>query len=137
MTDKMNIAVIFGGRSVEHDVSIISGFQAYEAMDRSKYNPIPVYIARDNVWYIGEAMTDISFFRREHPPLNDLRAVLPAPDAANAKLRLIELLSGAFRKPLITTLDCIIPVTHGTFGEDGCLQGLLEMGNIPYAGSDV
>jgi D-alanine-D-alanine ligase len=122
---------------VEHEVSVITGYQAFEAIDKSRYDAIPVYIARDNVWYVGEELASIAFFRQEHPPLDRLTRVFPCPDAASGKLRLLETRSGWSGKRKILTLDCIIPATHGTFGEDGCLQGLLEMAGVPYAGSGV
>ncbi len=138
MPTKPQLGIIFGGRSVEHEVSILTGYQAIEAVDRSKYNLTPVYIARDNVWYIGDKLADVSFFRQEHPPLNQLIRVFPAPDAARGKLTLIEASPGGLlKRPQTNELDIVIPATHGTFVEDGCLQGILEMANVPYAGSDV
>lgn len=137
MSDKINVGLIFGGRSVEHEVSIITAYQAFEALDKSRYLVTPVYLARDNVWYIGKLLDDISFFRAEHPSLQQLTRVFPAPDAARGKLNLIETKPSALRKPRIVELDCVIPATHGTFGEDGCLQGLLELAGVPYAGSNV
>jgi len=134
---KPNVAVIFGGRSVEHEVSVITGYQALEALDRNRWCLAPVYIARDNVWYIGDQLESISFFRQEHPPLGDLTRVLPCPDAARGKLVLMEAHPGALRRPKSVVIDCVIPATHGTYGEDGRLQGLLEMAGIPYAGSGV
>jgi D-alanine-D-alanine ligase len=135
---KKHLGIIFGGRSVEHEVSILTGHQALEAVDRDKYDITPIYIARDNVWYIGKEIADIAFFRQDHPPLNQLMRVYPAPDAARGKLRLIEAApSGLLKRSQIVELDVVIPATHGTFVEDGCLQGILEMANVPYAGSNV
>jgi len=137
MSDKINVGIIFGGRSVEHEVSIITGYQAIRALDKSKYHVTPVYLARDNVWYTGKLLEDISFFRTEDPSMQQLTRVFPAPDAARGKLNLTEGKSSTLRKQRITELDCVIPATHGTFGEDGCLQGLLEFAGVPYAGSNV
>lgn len=137
MTEKMVVGIIFGGRSVEHEVSILTGYQALEALDKDQFAPVPVYLARDNVWYVGKYLKDISFFRMEHIQLERLTRVLPAPDASRGKLRLIEAAPPVLRKAKTVQLDCVIPATHGTFGEDGCLQGILEMTGIPYAGSDV
>ncbi|NQU06332.1 MAG: D-alanine--D-alanine ligase [Calditrichaeota bacterium] len=137
MKDKIKIGMIFGGRSVEHEVSVITAYQALKALNRQKYEPIPIYVARDNVWYIGQKLTDISFFRTEHPSMQQLTKVFPCPDASRGKLNLVETKSSGFRKPRIIEIDCVIPATHGTFGEDGCLQGLLEYAGVPYAGSDV
>ena len=133
----INLGLIFGGRSVEHEVSIITAYQALGALDKRKYRVTPVYLARDNVWYIGSGLEDISFFRVEQPQIGKLTRVLPCPDAARGKLRLVEASPSGLRKPRITELDLVIPATHGTFGEDGCLQGMLEMAGVPYAGSGV
>jgi len=134
---RLRLGVVFGGRSVEHEVSVVTGYQVIEAADRAKYDVIPVYIGRDNVWYIGEPLDSISFFRQEQPPLNRLMRVLPAPDASTGKLQLLEAETGLLRKPKCTTLDVVLPATHGTFGEDGSLQGLLDMAGVPYTGSNV
>lgn len=133
----ITVGIIFGGRSVEHEVSIITGYQALGAIDRERYRPVPVYLARDNVWYVGEFLQTIDFFRREHPPLERLTRVLPCPDPAQGKLVLRPTRSTLFARSAEIILDCVLPATHGTYGEDGCLQGLLEMSGVPYAGSDV
>ncbi|MBM3329409.1 MAG: D-alanine--D-alanine ligase [Calditrichaeota bacterium] len=135
--NRITLAILFGGRSVEHEVSIITGFQALEAARRENYDLLPVYLGRDNVWYVGEAMADIAFFRVDHPALSRLTQVLPAPDATVGKLRLIEAHAPTLRARRVWTIDCVLPATHGTFGEDGSLQGLLDMAGVPYAGSDV
>jgi len=137
MPDKITLGVIFGGRSVEHEVSILTGHQILNAIDRSKYNVQPVYIARDNIWYIGREVDNLNFFRRENPSLNQLTRIYPCPDPMRGKLRLIETGSRAFRKPQVVEIDCVIPATHGTFVEDGALQGILEMAGVPFAGSNV
>ena len=80
MPDKIRIGLIFGGRSVEHEVSVITAYQALKALNRLKYEPVPIYIARDNVWYIGQKLSDISFLRNEHPSMQQLTRVFPSPD---------------------------------------------------------
>jgi len=134
---RLRLGIIFGGRSVEHEVSVVTGYQVIEAADRAKYDVTPIYIGRDNVWYIGEPLNNISFFRQDHPPLNSLMRVFPAPDAATGKLLLIETESGLLKKPKTVTVDVVLPATHGTFVEDGSLQGLLDMAGVPYAASNV
>jgi len=135
--NRLRLGVIFGGRSVEHEVSVVTGYQVMEAADHARYDVKPVYIGRDNVWYVGEPLDNITFFRQDHPPLNQLTRVFPAPDAATGKLLLIETESGLLKKPKTVALDAVIPATHGTFVEDGSLQGLLDMAGVPYAGSNV
>ena len=137
MPDKTTLGIIFGGRSVEHEVSVLSGNQALHAADRSKYNVQPIYLDRDNIWYIGEKLEDINFFRRPNPPMNELTRVYPSPDPIRGKLRLTEASPRALRKAKVFEIDCVLPVTHGTFVEDGALQGLLELSGVPFAGSGV
>lgn len=137
MPDKITLGIIFGGRSVEHEVSVLSGSQALHAADRSKYNVQPIYLDRDNIWYIGDDLENIEFFRRKNPPLNQLTRVFPSPDPMRGKLRLTEAAPRPLRKAKVVEIDCVLPVTHGTFVEDGALQGLLELSGVPFAGSGV
>ncbi len=137
MPDKITLGIIFGGRSVEHEVSILSGNQALNAADSNKYNIQPIYLDRDNIWYIGEQLEDIGFFRQKNPPMNQLTRVVASPDPMRGKLRLTEATPRVFRKANVVEIDCVLPVTHGTFVEDGALQGLLELSGVPFAGSGV
>ncbi len=135
---------MFGGRSVEHDVSIITGLQACEQLDQ-RHQPIPIYIDRDGAWFTGPSLRRIETYRAEtldaEPVVLDLGAgVLRAEPTAAAPPRRRGLFGGggADATPTPATvehqLDVIIPATHGTQGEDGCLQGALELADIPYAG---
>ncbi|MBM3326282.1 MAG: D-alanine--D-alanine ligase [Calditrichaeota bacterium] len=137
MSSKSTLAILFGGRSVEHEVSILTGYQVIEAADINKYDIRPVYLSRDNVWFTGRQLASLDFFRQDVPPLNQLSRVYPAPDAARGKLALIECEPPALRRAKVWTIDCVLPATHGAFVEDGCLQGLLELANVPYVGSNV
>jgi D-alanine-D-alanine ligase len=133
MINKKKIAVFFGGRSPEHDVSVITGLQVLQALDVTLYDPIAVYIALDGKWYIGEGLNKRENF---------------IPDAA-AKSKLTEVtidISGERGGRLIpksqpflgqakpVSFDAAIPAFHGLYGEDGNIQGLFELANIPYAG---
>jgi D-alanine-D-alanine ligase len=136
---------VFGGRSVEHDVSIITGLQACEQLDQ-RHQPVPIYIDRDGRWFTGPSLRRIETYRAEtldaEPVVLDLGAGLlrSAPAAAPAPPRRRGLFgaggSEATAAPSAAEhrLDVIIPATHGTQGEDGCLQGALELADIPYAG---
>jgi len=137
------IAVVFGGRSVEHDVSILSGLQLIEAMDPTRYQALPVYVAADGQWWTGDALLD----RRNYPlDVAKLAATKQAPLAVSLDLgwagagrpRLLALEKGFFglREKHIS-FDLVIPAIHGSNGEDGSLQGLLEFANIPYSGCRV
>ncbi len=132
---KTRVAVLFGGHSVEHEVSIISGIQALQALDAEKYEAFPLYIAKDNTWYVGENLRRVDSFRDMHACLAAATRVVPVADGTTV---------GLWRHPAkkfgnncVAIFDVAIPVVHGTNVEDGTLMGMLEMLNIPYAACDV
>jgi len=132
---KIRVAVIFGGESVEHEISIISALQAIENFDIEKYEVIPVYIAKNNEWYVGNVLKDIKNY-------TDLDFIVK--NAKRVKLItnkhryfLYEYPFKAFAKKPIAEFDVAFPIVHGTNVEDGILQGLLEANRIPYAGPKV
>lgn len=132
---KTKVAVLFGGRSVEHEVSIISGLQAFAALDRNKYDPIPVYITKDNRFYTGEHMGNIDSYKKLDACLAAAVRVLLVP--ANGGVELIRYPGKRFGNNVVGSFEVAIPVVHGTNVEDGTLMGLLEMLGVPYAGCDV
>lgn len=133
---KIKVGVFFGGVSVEHEVSVISALQAINAMDRDQYEPIPIYISKDRKWYTGEQLLEIENYKN----LSDLlkqsqRIIITTNDSGRP---IIEKHSvGMFGKRFVSELDVAFPVIHGTYGEDGILQGFLELNDIPYVGCDV
>ena len=137
---KMNIAVFFGSRSCEHDVSIVSALQCIEATKAAGFNVTPVYISRDGLWYTGEPLENIETFREFNPMTKGItRLTLDVTANAGDLWAWPPQRAGLFAKvpaPLCH-IDCVIPVFHGWHGEDGTIQGLLEMANIPYASSGV
>lgn len=137
---KMNIAVFFGSRSCEHDVSIVSALQCIEATKAAGFNVTPVYISRDGLWYTGEPLENIETFREFNPMTKGItRVTLDVTANAGDLWAWPPQRAGLFAKvpaPLCH-IDCVIPVFHGWHGEDGTIQGLLEMANIPYASSGV
>ena len=127
---------MFGGRSVEHDVSIITGLQACEVLD-ARHEPVPLYIDRDGRWFAGEPLRDIDTYRAAGGV--DAEAVVF--DIGSGLLRSQPVAQrrgmfgrGAGASPEGQRLDVVIPATHGTQGEDGCLQGALELADVPYGG---
>ncbi len=134
---KIKVGVIFGGKSVEHEVSIISGLQAFHAIDRTMYDVIPVYIAKDGIWYTGEKLADIENFKRMDELLASCQKALISANADEHALFAYPKAFSFFGKPLLDKIDVAFPVMHGTHGEDGSLQGLFELMNIPYVGCDV
>jgi len=136
MTGKKVIAVVFGGRSVEHDVSVLTGLQFLEALDPTKYEGLPVYIDPLGQWWTGEAL----FSRKRYPLLvgtnKDLTQVsLDLATPANGQPRFLAFQKGLMgKKRTEIPFDLIVPAIHGSNGEDGTLQGLLEFADVPFSG---
>lgn len=133
---KTTVGIIYGGRSVEHEVSIISALQAAHALDQDKYQAVLVYISKQGQWYVGQELWDLDNYRNLTALLEKCRKVTFSPNYNQFKL-LYEFQGGLFKKPEEELLDIAFPVIHGTHGEDGCLQGLLELSGIPYIGAGV
>ena len=130
---KLNCLVLFGGESVEHEISVLTAHQAIENLDKDKYEIIPVYISKNSEFYTGELLKDLANFGN----LDELCAKC-------TKIVFYQKDGQAYFKALKTSLfdksetriDVALPCVHGTNGEDGVLQGLLQMYHIPYAGCD-
>lgn len=129
---KTNIAVFFGGRSTEHEISVISANQAMAAMDSDKYNVIPVYITKDGRWFTGEVLTDVKNYRNTAELLKQCTQVYMRPIYGDYNLYKAE--RKMFGSDVFAKLDAVIPVLHGSNGEDGIFEGVLETIGIPYAG---
>ena len=138
---KIQLGVIFGSRSCEHEVSIISGVQLARSADRNKYDVWPIYIAKDGRWYTGEKLLDIHTYTPFDPYGKGITRVTLDLTAGSGALISYEQEKGLFAKGVmpvtVAKLDCVIPVMHGLHGEDGTLQGLLELANIPYSSTGV
>ena len=130
---KIKVGVIFGGETVEHEVSIITAVQAMEHMNQEKYDIIPIYISKDRYWYTGKMLMDIDVYRN----FDDLKryATKCVMVKKNGEF-FLQKTTGLFRKD-ITTLDVVFPIVHGNNVEDGTLQGYIETVGIPYVGSRV
>ena len=138
--NKMNIAVLFGSRSCEHDVSIISAMQLMEAAKTAGFTVTPIYISRDGMWYTGDALFNVETFREFNPMGKGITRInLDVSANAGDVWAWPPQRAGLFAKvpAPIAHIDCAIPVFHGLHGEDGSIQGLFEMANIPYASSGV
>ncbi len=135
---KKQVVVLFGGVSTEHEVSIISGIQVLNALDKDKYDVIPVYITKEGRWVKGdERFFDVSIFRNFDRSIKNKDYAFITPDTAINYL--VEPPSTyTFFKPLVKEeIDVVFPVFHGRFGEDGSIQGLLEVSNLAYVGCGV
>lgn len=132
-TTKKRVAVFFGGRSPEHDVSVVSGLQAMNAIDQTRYAPFPVYIAPDGEWLVGDILRDRANYMLD---ANALKQVTPVTldVAGGRKGMLMPKKSGLFGGAKPIEFDVAFPVFHGLIGEDGNIQGLFELANIPYTG---
>jgi D-alanine-D-alanine ligase len=123
---RLRVGVLFGGRSGEHEVSLASAASVIRGMDLDKYEPVPIGITKDGHWLIGEGagklLPDV---------LKNGRRVMLTADPTEAALIPLDRGAGAQR------FDVIFPVMHGTFGEDGTIQGMLELSELPFVGAGV
>ncbi|MCY4073218.1 MAG: D-alanine--D-alanine ligase [Chloroflexi bacterium] len=128
------MAVIFGGRSVEHDVSIVTGHQIMGAFPEDLYEVVPVYISRDGAWFTGDPLLDLDKYADKGLlQLEGVASCLLSPDTRHHGL-IVNPLAGRFSKSDVKRIDVAFPALHGTHGEDGSLQGLLELADLPYVG---
>ena len=130
MTMRRRIAVLFGGRSAEHDVSILSASNVVKAIDASKYEIVPIGISRNGRWFLAELGDDGSL-PRAVPDSGTEISLLPG---GNGRLLALPKNGTAHELPRI---DVLFPVLHGPFGEDGSVQGLAEVAGVPFVGSGV
>jgi len=116
----VRVGVLYGGRSGEHEVSVVSAASVFRHLDRSRYDPVPIRIARDGRWVLGavEPTALSAADVREEPAGGALQPAEPTAAVTGG-------------------IDVVFPVLHGTYGEDGTVQGLLELADVPYVGSGV
>ncbi len=132
---KIRLGVIFGGKSVEHEISVITAMQVIAAVDRARYSVTPIYIAKDGSWYSGQGMEQVEHFAQLPELLAQARRVSVLFDAEHPRLILQP--NHFWQAARQLELDLILPIMHGSSGEDGSLQGLLEMLGVPYVGCGV
>lgn len=132
---KTNVGVFFGGRSTEHEISVISASQAMSAINNDKYDVTPIYISKQGKWYTGEALLDIANYKDIPSLLKKVEEVYMAPHYGDYNLYRVK--KPMFGSAVLTTLDVVIPVLHGTNCEDGIFEGVLETIGIPYAGCNT
>lgn len=132
---KTNIGVFFGGRSTEHEISVISASQAMNAINRDHYDVTPIYITKQGQWYTGDALLDVANYRDIPALLKQCTEVYMHPTFGDYNLYRKN--KGIFDKPVVTKLDIVFPVLHGSNGEDGVFEGILESIGIPFAGCDT
>lgn len=129
---KLKLGVIFGGNTVEHEISIITAIQAMENLDQEKYDIVPIYISKDKIWYTGKLLMDIGLYKN----FDDLKGYAKKCVLYNKNGKYVLQSTGLFKRTL-TELDLVFPIVHGNNAEDGTLAGYLETIGIPYVGSRV
>ena len=127
---RTRVAVLFGGRSVEHEISVITALQLIQAIDPAVYDITPVYIAPSGSWYTGAELLNRSFYAKVPSNLSSLPEVTLLPKPGVRGLTMIS-------NNAIIPIDVFLPAFHGQYGEDGCIQGLFELADVPYTGSNV
>src|SRR6267142_2308313 len=149
MVKKVRVGILFGGRSGEHEVSLLSAASVLEAIDKAKYDVVPIGITKEGKWLTPAHAEEL--LRGKHSSRKHLRAGDPAATSSAAVLAtgnamIVPPMPAAdslvpfqtdSRHPESINVDVIFPVLHGTFGEDGTIQGLLELADIPYVGAGV
>jgi D-alanine-D-alanine ligase len=139
MAERLKVAVIFGGLSSEHDVSVLTGLQILEALNPSKYEGFPVYVALDGQWWVGDALRDRKNYLPDLALKQQLtRVALPVGNSREGgQWVLREVGGGLLKRGKTFGFDVAIPALHGTWGEDGTLQGVMAAEGIPLVGGGV
>lgn len=129
---KLSVGVIFGGKSLEHEMSIITAIQAMDNIDSEKYEIVPIYITKDREWYTGGCLRFIDTYK----DLDLMKRYTKKVNLINKDNRYI-LQTNGFIKREVCELHLAFPIMHGNFGEDGTIQGYLNIIGIPYVGSNI
>jgi D-alanine-D-alanine ligase len=135
MGDKVRVAVVFGGRSAEHAISCVSAGSVIAALDPDRYEVVPVGITPDGGWVLAAPDQRLAITDGVLPEVSGGTAVSLVGDPAGRGLAVLDPASAI--GPALTEVDVVFPVLHGAYGEDGTIQGLLEMAGLPYVGSGV
>lgn len=132
---KITVGVLFGGRSVENEISVVTASQVMESMDKDKYEIVPIYIAKTGKWYTGKELLDLKRYKDMPSLFRDCTEVYFKSIYGDRNLYS----NGGFlgREKVVARIDTILPTLHGTNCEDGTLQGVLEVIGIPYVGCNT
>ena len=132
---KIKLGVFFGGKSVEHEIAIITANQAMTSLNKDKYEIVPIYISKSGRMYTGEKLFDLKEYRDLDKLIKSCEEVVCVNDGNKAKVLRVN--GKKFGKNIINTIEVAFPIMHGTNGEDGSIQGFLEILGVPYIGPDV
>ena len=135
MKSKINIGVIFGGRSVENEISVLTAIQTMEAINTEKYDITPIYISKEGRWYTGDALRTSANYKNMESLYKSCTEVYLRPTYGDNNLYKVN--KPLFGSDIVAKIDVIIPALHGTNCEDGSFLGTIEMTGIPYAGCNV
>ena len=138
--NKKMLGVIYGSRTCEHEVSIISALQLMRSVDRTMYDVTPIYISQKGEWYTGEALYDMNTYTAFNPYQKGIKKISLDMTSGSGALLHYEQGKGLFRglkETVVARIDCMVIVMHGVHGEDGSLQGVFELANIPYTSSGI
>ena len=135
MSEKIRVAVVFGGRSSEHTISCLSAGSVLANLDPERFEAVPVGITPGGGWVLGTSdVKQLSIHGRELPSVESGKALVLTGDPARREIVTLE---PGTASEVLSAVDVVFPVLHGAFGEDGTIQGLLEMADIPYVGPGV
>lgn len=129
MNNKLNIGIIIGGKSVEHDISILSGLQVYHALNKDKYNPIIFYLTKNNEWLVGNELSELNVYKSNN--FNKCNKVYFYTEYGKTYYQIIN----KKKKPI--AIDVFIPVVHGEGTEDGTIVAFLDLLNAPYTAASL
>ncbi len=132
---KIKLGIFFGGKSVEHEIAVITANQAYSSIDKEKYEIIPIYISKNGVLYTGEHLFELEKYRDMKTLIESCIPVTLVNDGKEVKI--VRFPMRKFGQNVINTIEVAFPIMHGTNGEDGTIQGYLELLGIPYVGCDI
>lgn len=132
---RIKLGVFFGGKSVEHEISVITMIQALEGIDEEKYEIVPIYIAKDGVMYTGDDLLDLEQYKDLDVLLKRSYKVTLVNDGK--KVNVIRYPAPLIGKRVMNTIDVAFPIVHGTNVEDGTIAGYLNMLGLPYVGPDI
>src|SRR5215471_17450050 len=134
---KIRVGLIFGGRSGEHEVSLASAESVMANLDRNTYEVVPIAITREGSWLLGTEPHALRAAEQNISHEKDLEETTAVTLTGDPRLRHLISVENGENLGNRGVLDVIFPVLHGTYGEDGTLQGLLDMANVPYVGCGV
>ena len=134
---KIRIGLIFGGRSGEHEVSLASATSVMANLDKEKYDVVPIGITKEGSWLLGVAPPQLLSAEQSSSRAEGLEQSTAVTLTGDPSLRRLIPVRGSEQLGIEGALDVVFPILHGTYGEDGALQGLLEMANVPYIGCGV